>query len=114
ARRAVARVPLQAGAVRRAQLPPPPRSGGTAIKSPAPAAPSAPAGNPKSKLEKVVFVLQDGVVHKRKVTTGLSSENQVEIVDGLNAGEEVVEGPYRVLARQLEDGQKVKVGGDGP
>lgn len=62
----------------------------------------------KPKLEKVVFVVKDGVVKKRKVTTGLSSESLIEISDGLAAGEEVVEGPYRVLARQLEDGQRVQ------
>ena len=53
-------------------------------------------------------MVKDGVVKKRKVTTGLSSESLIEITDGLAAGEEVVEGPYRVLARQLEDGQRVQ------
>jgi HlyD family secretion protein len=40
----------------------------------------------------------------------------VEILDGLKEGEDVVEGPYRTLARQLEDGMKVTVapaGGPG-
>ena len=52
-------------------------------------------------------MVKDGKVEKRKVATGLSSESQVEIVEGLKEGEEVVEGPYRVLARQLEDGANV-------
>ena len=37
----------------------------------------------------------------------MSSETQVEIVKGLKAGEVVVEGPYRTLARDLVDGMRV-------
>ena len=67
----------------------------------------------QSKLDKVVFVVKDGKVQKRKVTTGLSSDALVEIPTGLAEGEVVVEGPYRTLARQLEDGQVIEVGGPG-
>ncbi len=61
----------------------------------------------KHKLDKVVFVIADGVVHKRVVEVGLSSETHVEIVKGLKPGEVVVEGPYRTLARELVDGMRV-------
>ena len=61
----------------------------------------------KRKLDKVVFVIADGVVHKRVVEVGLSSETHVEILKGLKAGEVVVEGPYRTLARDLTDGAHV-------
>ena len=63
----------------------------------------------KRKLDKVVFVIADGVVHKRVVEVGLSSESHVEIVKGLKAGEVVVEGPYRTLARDLTDKMRVDV-----
>ncbi|HEU0035679.1 MAG TPA: efflux RND transporter periplasmic adaptor subunit [Kofleriaceae bacterium] len=63
----------------------------------------------KRKLDKVVFVIADGVVHKRIVEVGLSSETHVEIVKGLKEGEVVVEGPYRTLARELTDGMRVTV-----
>jgi HlyD family secretion protein len=67
------------------------------------------SGSPRSKrkLDKVVFVIVDGVVHKRVVEVGLSSETHVEIVKGLKSGEVVVEGPYRTLARELVDGMRV-------
>jgi HlyD family secretion protein len=61
----------------------------------------------KRKLDKVVFVIADGVVHKRIVEVGLSSETHVEITKGLQPGEVVVEGPYRTLARDLVDGMRV-------
>ncbi len=60
--------------------------------------------------------MKDGKGEKRKVQVGLSSESHIEITQGLAPGEEIVEGPYRVLARQLEDGMKVQVeqpGGPG-
>jgi len=104
-RRDVIGVPIQAVTVRAAGAPPAPAPEG--VQAPMPPPPSAPVGAPKSKLDKVVFVIKDGKVEKRKVVTGLSSESQIEIVEGLKEGEEVVEGPYRVLARQLEDGAKV-------
>ncbi len=39
---------------------------------------------------KVLFVVADGVTHKRYVTTGLRTAAEVEVVDGLSAGEQVV------------------------
>jgi HlyD family secretion protein len=111
-RKDVVSVPIQAVTVRAAAAPQaPPAEGAASITTKAPPAPSTPTGSPKSKLDKVVFVLEDGKVTKRKVTTGLSSESLVEIVEGLAPGEEVVEGPYRVLARQLEDGMQVELMG---
>lgn len=68
----------------------------------------------KRKLDKVVFVIADGVIHKRVVEVGLSSETHVEIVKGLKAGEVVVEGPYRTLARDLADKMRVTVESAAP
>lgn len=62
----------------------------------------------KELLKKVIFVVQDGVARLRQVETGLASDTEIEIVSGLQAGEKVVEGPYRVLAKELADGKKVK------
>jgi HlyD family secretion protein len=82
--------------------------------TPAAATPGLPGG--KDRLEKVVFVVKDGKVSRRKVTTGLASDTMIEITEGLADGEQLVEGPYRVLARQLQDGDVVAVeepGGPG-
>jgi HlyD family secretion protein len=68
---------------------------------------AAAAATTRHKLDKVVFVVAGGVVKKRIVEVGLSSETHIEIVKGLAAGEVVVEGPYRTLARQLTDGMVV-------
>ena len=63
----------------------------------------------KEKLRKVVFVVVDGAAKARPVETGLASDTEIEIVSGVAEGEVVVEGPYRVLSRDLADGKKVKV-----
>jgi HlyD family secretion protein len=42
------------------------------------------------------------------VKTGISDQQNLEIVDGLAVDDEIVSGSYRVL-RSLEDGAKVKV-----
>ena len=87
-----------------------PRAKGEAGAAPAPAAPPPPPGKKvrKEPLKKVVFVVQDGAAHLRQVETGLASDTEIEIVSGLQAGEKVVEGPYRVLSKELTDGKKVK------
>jgi HlyD family secretion protein len=58
---------------------------------------------------KVVFVVKDGKAEMREVHTGIASRTDIEILDGINEGEQVVDGPYRTLARELQDGAAVKV-----
>jgi HlyD family secretion protein len=61
-------------------------------------------------LEEVVFILQkDGKVKKMIVKTGIQDINYIEILGGLNAGEEIVTGPYNAVSKTLKDGNKVKV-----
>jgi HlyD family secretion protein len=61
-------------------------------------------------LEEVVFVLQkDGKVKKTIVKTGIQDINYIEITSGLNAGDELVTGPYNAVSKTLKDGNKVKV-----
>ena len=74
----------------------------------APAATASASGKPKPS--KVVFVVAaDGTAQQRAVHTGIASRADVEILDGINEGDTIVDGPYRTLARELEDGQTVKV-----
>jgi HlyD family secretion protein len=79
------------------------------------AAPATAGGKPKPA--KVVFAVdKDGKAEMRVVHTGIASRTDVEILDGLSEGETIVDGPYRTLARELEEGQTVKVqpkGGPG-
>ncbi len=63
-----------------------------------------------SDLDEVVFVLQpDGTVKRKKVKTGIQDINHIEILEGLNEGDEIVSAPYNVVSKILKDGTKVKV-----
>jgi HlyD family secretion protein len=61
----------------------------------------------KPQDEEGVFVNDKGAVKFAAVTTGLSGESNIEIVKGLNEGQEIVTGPFKAL-RDLKDGAKVK------
>jgi len=63
----------------------------------------------KENWEEVVFVIRDGIAKKRRVKTGISSETHIQIIEGIQEGEEVVSGSYRVLGKQLKDGDHVEV-----
>ncbi len=58
---------------------------------------------------KVVFVVDaDKKVHARRVKTGISSDTDIEIIEGLVEGDEIIEGPYRTLAKDLKEGDLVE------
>lgn len=56
-----------------------------------------------------VFVRQGPVVRLRAVKTGIQDNRYIVILEGLNEGEEVVDGPYGAIQRRLEDSSKVLV-----
>ena len=57
----------------------------------------------------VVFCLESGKAMARQVTTGIQSEEWIEILSGLKEGEEVVSGSYRAISKDLENGAAVRV-----
>lgn len=83
-----------------------------------PSAAPAPGGGPaattsatpthKNEEKDGVFVVENGVAKFRPVKTGLIGETEIEILEGLKDGEELVTGSYRTL-RTLKDEAKVKV-----
>jgi HlyD family secretion protein len=54
-----------------------------------------------------VFVVVEGKADFRPVRTGLRGETEIQILEGLSEGDEVITGPYRVL-RTLEAGRAVR------
>lgn len=52
-----------------------------------------------------VFVAEEGVVKKKRVTTGISSDTDIEIQEGLAEGEEVI----MTTGQELEEGMPVTV-----
>lgn len=73
---------------------------------------SAQAGGaiiPEEDLRKVVFIVEEGKAQRREVETGISDNTHIQIVSGVEAGEEIIIGSYRTLSKELEDGDDVKV-----
>lgn len=64
---------------------------------------------PEEDLRKVVFVVKDGKAYRREVKTGISDNTHIQIKSGLEVGEEIVIGSYRMLSKELADGDKVNV-----
>ncbi len=64
---------------------------------------------PQEDLRKVVFVVGDQKAHRREVKTGISDNTHIQILSGIEAGEQIVIGSYRILSKDLADGDKVNV-----
>ena len=58
---------------------------------------------------RVVFVNDGGIAQRIEVETGISDNTHMQIMSGVDAGMEIVTGSYRVLSRELEDGDKIIV-----
>jgi hypothetical protein len=67
----------------------------------------------RDNIQEGVFVLAGDSAVWKPVKTGLSSERQIEIINGIASGDTVISGPYRVLAKDLTSGAKVKVRKEG-
>lgn len=70
-----------------------------------------PAGQRQSRetFEEIVFVHRRGKARLVKVKTGISDFDNIEILSGLKAGDEVISGPFRAVTKQLKDGSEVVV-----
>jgi len=60
-------------------------------------------------LMEVVFVVQADTVAMVPVTTGVQDDEYIQILSGLEEGQEVVAGPYAAVSRKLKAGDKVIV-----
>jgi HlyD family secretion protein len=57
--------------------------------------------------QEVVFVVEEGKVRQVPVETGISDDTYIEIISGLEDGQEIVSGPYRAVSKELENGTKI-------
>jgi len=62
----------------------------------------------------IVFLVEQGHAVARQVTTGIQSEERIEILSGVKEGEEIVSGSYRAISKDLENGAVVKVNNEKP
>ncbi|MEN2283498.1 efflux RND transporter periplasmic adaptor subunit [Algoriphagus sp. SE2] len=62
-------------------------------------------GTTKSK--ELVFVSENGIAKLREIKTGISDFENIEVLEGITEGEEIISGPYFVVSKQLKEGDKV-------
>ena len=61
------------------------------------------------ELLEVVFVIEEGKVVQTEVETGISDFERIEILKGVEEGQEVVSGPFLAVSKRLKDGDVVSV-----
>jgi len=64
--------------------------------------------NETEDFRRVVFMNDNGVARQLEVETGISNNTYIQIMSGLEAGQEIITGSYRVLSRELEDGDEIE------
>lgn len=60
------------------------------------------------ELIQAVFKVEESQAHQIPVTTGISSDTEIEVIAGLAEGDEVVSGPFRTLTQKLKDGDGIR------
>ncbi len=70
---------------------------------------TASVGVDKSNVNECVFVVSDGVAVLRSVKTGIQDNFFIEIIEGLEEGDQVVTAPFNAISRLLDDGEEVQV-----
>jgi len=63
----------------------------------------------RGAVQEGVFIFAGDSAVWKPVKTGLSSDRHIEILEGIAESDSVISGPYRVLARDLVQGTKVKL-----
>jgi HlyD family secretion protein len=115
-RQEVVSVPIQSLAVREmlfdetGQLvrePPVRRRRGTDMEPTVSASTEPPPGHTRREVEGV-FVVRDGRAVFTPITVGIAGERYFEVLEGLNAGDQVVTGPFASV-RELMDGSAVSL-----
>lgn len=62
----------------------------------------------KTDLKEYVFIFEEGIAKLREVKTGIQDNMNIQIVSGLEAGEEVITAPYRAVSKTLKNNDEVE------
>ena len=55
-----------------------------------------------------VFIYENGEAKMLPVKSGIQNNTYIQILEGLDAGQEIIVGPYRAVSRTLKNGEKVE------
>ncbi len=63
----------------------------------------------KVKPKEIIFLVDNNAAKTNEVKTGISDDSYIEVLEGVNEGQEVVKGSFKAITKELENGSKVKV-----
>lgn len=63
----------------------------------------------KEDIRRVVFVNDNGIAKRVEVQTGISNNTHIQVMSGLEEGQEIVTGSYRILSRLLNHNDEITV-----
>ncbi|MEP1087333.1 MAG: efflux RND transporter periplasmic adaptor subunit [Algoriphagus sp.] len=63
------------------------------------------AGTTRAK--ELVFINDGGVAKLKEIKTGISDFQNIEVLEGLEEGEQIISGPYFIVSKDLKEGDKV-------
>jgi HlyD family secretion protein len=67
------------------------------------------AKNPEgTKAKELVFIIENNRAKQTEIKTGISDFDNIEVLEGLKEGQEIISGPYFVVSKQLKDNDAVK------
>jgi HlyD family secretion protein len=59
--------------------------------------------------QEVVFIVKDGKAVLREVKTGIQDNTYIEVLEGIEPGDEIITSPYAAITKKLEDGDPVEI-----
>lgn len=62
-----------------------------------------------TKSRELVFINDGGVAKLKVIKTGISDFLNIEVLEGLSEGDEIISGPYFIVSKELKEGDKIKV-----
>lgn len=68
-----------------------------------------PATTVKAEVKEYVFIVEGEKAVIREVKTGIQDNTYIEILEGINPGDEIITGPYRVVSKTLKNKDLIKV-----
>ncbi len=69
--------------------------------------------NSKDEVLTVVFLNDNGIAKMVEVKTGISDFENIEVLEGIKEGDEVISGPFLAVSKRLKDGDAVQQMGGG-
>jgi HlyD family secretion protein len=104
-------IPIQALTVRDVEVDKDGKYNSSSLKKSGTSGDQADSGNKKNQkkeLEGVFVIDKNNIAHFRDIKTGITGESEIEVLDNLKEGEEIVSGSFQTL-RTIKDGAAVKI-----